>query len=517
MIPFNKTYSLILAIIPWLMCISTKSSGQIEHYIDWKEIKVEQASCGFPSGSTQAASYYDVDPLGLQFDDVTVSFDHYPKEFIHCASGKIRNKNGAQEYIYTATLDGDHPEDCSYMTINFDRLVTNVNFDIIDIDQAVMHNWQDQITISPAWSAIDPNPNIEVNHKDGVLVGNAICDHQESDCNTNVTFSQPLHEITIEYCYGPSLEDNKPDRQIYNIGNISFETYDNKPELDAAIECPKEVNDIDLKDFWIAAGEKLELIIDDGQGYVAEVKTWHGPLYLNTSIQHYFDGCGDFHVLAMLSKSTQGATKRSASINQLLESPNTWLVQLPIEDSEAPVFNEELKAEYNIPCYNNFHLPEWRDVSDNCVASTQIEQEYYDEYLGNTTSCEYESFIRHWTITDACGNVSTASTQVNYLEPINQNTDRFVYSNIISANGDEINDQFTCLARADIYVKDFKVFDREGSLIYEETINATGRIETQFDYQYTSSLENGVYVYVVSITDGAGINDWISGEFTIIK
>lgn len=509
-------YSIIL--IALCLLYNTTLTAQNQRLIDWSELRVDQYECGFPSNSGHSASYYDLHTEGLIFDDVSVTIDHYPEEHLHCASGKIKYQNGGKTYTYSASLQGDSPDNCSYMKISFDEPVYNVSFDLLDIDKARLNNWQDQLTIHPKWDRITSNPNVQVIEDKAMLIGTGSCESQSDECNLSLYFDQPTQSITIEYCYGPDTEDMHPDRQIYNVGNISFTTYEHKPSIEVAATCPYESSEISIEDMWVKEGEKMELLIGNSKQQVSEIHEWIGPKLINESIYHRFTSCGEHQLICRSSKVSDASAKRNElMLNYTDIAKPEYIMDVLIEDDIAPEFTDEYDSHYILDCYDSFSLPEYRSVSDNCSDEAFVHQEYHDVISDDKNTCDYQSYTRYWVLEDACGNITRDTVTVSYLSPIQREQEKVVYSNAFSPNGDGINDELVLNARPDIQMQDIYVYSREGILVYEEKIDNSGMCISQFDTDAARHLVNGVYILKIRIRMRSGYEDWVSGGLTIIR
>lgn len=95
----------------------------------------------------------------------------------------------------------------------------------------------------------------------------------------------------------------------------------------------------------------------------------------------------------------------------------------------------------------------------------------------------------------------------------------FVYPNIFSPNGDEINDYFSIIGSGPPHkIVDFKIFDRFGGLGYHETGSSIAEDPMQWDGRFKNQIaQPGVYVFVLEYETENGKHKVFSGDITVIR
>ncbi len=504
-----------------ILLIFTISIGYSQSYtLDWSDYRIEQNECGISNTSSAAAVYDDLDQSQLQFGQTRVSFSHGPEENTFCASGKIRRKNGGQTHVYSATLDGQTKEDCSWMIMEFSEPVQNVAFDLIDVDVALLYNWQDELTFSPTWTHIENNANLNIDHSLSQINGVATCDSEINDCNSRLFFEGPLTTIRIDYCYGSATSDNFPDRQIYNIGDIEFEHY----ELEAAIyideNCPGTESMITIQDQLLLENEILEIAFADYEGMINEVKQYDEAGIYNLEIPIVYTSCGEFLVSVRV---LDDPTTTASTGEQILNHNNSNLYTLSITDNERPTFPADQQDIMYLRCDQEIPHSYFRAARDNCLEPIDINQEVWEEYLEFNEECGQWNMRRYWLISDFCGNQTIDSIDYIYLYDENVRglgdaEDLVEACNVFSPNGDGINDFFAIyLGNLNIESSEFYVFDRSGNPRYQEMNMLGERAVSNFggDLRY-GSWTSGVYVWMLKLTDPYGKTTIISREVTVL-
>ena len=508
-----------------LILLFTVSLGNSQSYtLDWAEYRLDQTDCGLPSSTGASSSYDDLDQDRLIFGNTKIGITHGPDENIFCASGKIRNKNGGESFVYSATLDADSKTDCSWMIIEFSQPVNNVTFDLIDVDLALLNNWQDELTISPAWSSIENNSNLHIDEANSVITGTTNCNSESEDCNSTLTFDKPLTRIKIDYCYGSGTTDNFPDRQIYNIGNISFDHYELEPVISKDENCPGTESRINIEDLNVNNQEILEIIFADADGMIDNIIKYNSPGVYNLEIPKTYNSCGDFAVLVRVIDEPEGVSQKGEMLSSLeTDNPRSYMFNMEIMDSESPSFPADQQEIMYLTCNQEIPNSYLRPTSDNCLDPSMIIQEVWDEYLEYNEDCTQYNVRRFWSITDLCGN--TTLDHIDYIYQYDENfrglgdaEDIIKACNVFSPNGDGINDYFAMyfgnlnIAKSELYI-----FDRSGNPRYQEMNILGERVETNLggDLRH-QSWASGVYVWMLKLTDPYGKTKIISREVTIL-
>lgn len=504
-----------------LLLIFMYAVGHTQSYtVDWSDCRVEQYECGISSLSGASAAYDNLDQSKLVFGTTNINITHGPEENIYCASGKIRNKNGGTSHVYSATLDGQTQNDCSWMIIEFSEPVVNISFDLIDVDMALLKNWQDELTFYPKWSVIENNANLDIDEGNSKISGTSNCDSDAMVCNTHLVFKEPLTRIRIDYCYGSDTEDNFPDRQIYNIGNIEFERYD----LDEAVyineNCPATESLITIQDKLIRKDEVLEIVIADNQGMVEEVMRYTEPGVYNMDIPIYYETCGRYPLLVRVIDESDEAASQGEIITTLSGSQ---MMTMEIIDNEAPTFPADQQEVIYFSCNDEIPPTYNRPARDNCLEPIDINQEVWEEYLDYNDDCGQWNVRRYWALTDMCDNRTIDS--IDYIFVYDENLRSFGDAediieacNIFTPNGDGINDYFALyLDNLNIKSSELYIFDRSGNPKYEERNLMLGQTETNLggDLRY-GGWQSGVYVWMLRLTDPYGNTKVISREVTIL-
>ena len=504
-----------------LLLVFTINIGHSQSYtIDWSDYLIEQYDCGLSGTTGAAASYDDLDHEALTFGDTKVSLSHGPDENIYCASGKIRSKNGGMTHVYSATLDGATKEDCSWMIIEFSQPVSNVSFDLIDVDLALLNNWQDELTFSPTWSTLDNNSNLDVDKSNSRITGTTNCDSEITDCNSLITFEGPLTRIKIDYCYGSGTTDNFPDRQIYNLGDITFDRYEINPNISIDENCPGSPSILHLKDQIVNENEILEIVYGNADNMVSNTIQYATPGIYNLDLEKTYDSCGDFPVVIRIIDDPAIAASQGEMITSL---SNSDLYTFEIIDNEAPTFPADQQDIMYLSCDEEIPVAYNRPARDNCLEPIDIEQEVWEEYLDFNEDCTQWNVRRYWQISDLCGNRSIDS--IDYVFVYDENLrglgdaeDLIEACNVFSPNGDGINDYFAIyLGNLNIATSEFYVFDRSGNPRYQEKNILGERVETNLggDLRY-GPWQSGVYIWMLRLTDTYGNTKVISREVTIL-
>ena len=497
------------------------ASGYSQSYtLDWSEYRIEQHECGLSNTSSAASVYDDLDQSLLQFGSTQVSFSHGPEENTFCASGKIRRKNGGLTHVYSATLDGKTRDDCSWMVIEFSNPVQNIAFDLLDVDVASLYNWQDELTIAPTWSSVENNANLDIDENLSRISGISNCDSEINDCNARLFFEGPLTSIRIDYCYGEATEDNFPDRQIYNIGDIDFEKYDLEPAVYIDENCPGSESFLTIQDHLLFEDEILEIAFADDEGMINKVQQYDEAGIYNLEIPITYNSCGEFLVSVRVLDDTNSLSNTGEVIHS---HDNNNLYTLTITDDERPTFPADQQDIMYLRCDEDIPLSYFRAARDNCLAPIDIIQEVWEEYLDRNEACGQWNIRRFWKITDFCGNTRTDSIDYIYLydedlRGLGDAEDLIEACNVFSPNGDGVNDFFTIyLGNLNIESSEFYVFDRSGNPRHQEKNILGERAVSGFggDLRY-GTWTSGVYVWMLKLTDPYGKTTIISREVTML-
>jgi gliding motility-associated-like protein len=116
-------------------------------------------------------------------------------------------------------------------------------------------------------------------------------------------------------------------------------------------------------------------------------------------------------------------------------------------------------------------------------------------------------------ITDLSGCTATADIQVR-VDPT-----RFVYApNVFSPNGDGSNDFFTIFARNALDMEGFQIFDRWGSLVWQQGASPLNNEAEGWDGRVKGSEPvPGVYIWTARIRFKDGPSATYSGDVTVVK
>lgn len=517
---FHIVRVLTVLILTFTVCVGYSQS----YTLDWSKYLLDQIGCGLPASSGASSSYHDLDQDLLLFGNTRISIAQGPEENTYCASGKIRNKNGGESFVFTATLDAESKTDCSWMVIEFSEPVNHVSFDLIDVDLALLNNWQDELTITPAWSSLENNANLNIDETNRMITGTANCDSQSQDCNSRLTFDEPLLRIRIDYCYGSGTTDNFPDRQLYNIGNIDFEHYELQPNVSKVENCPSEESLIIIKDIKIDELEILEVAFANADGMIDNIIQYNQIGLYNIEIPKIYTSCGEYQVLVRIIDDPSGMAHQGEMLSSLENSnPISYMLNMEIVDNESPVFSIDQQDIMYLDCDQEIPDRYLRPARDNCLHPSMIDQEVWEEYLEYNDECSEYNMRRFWSITDLCGN--TSIDHIDYIYQYDGNLRGLMDAeniieacNVFSPNGDGINDYFAIyLGTLNIAKSEFYIFDRSGSPRYHEMnikgesteINLGGDLRDQ-------SWVPGVYVWMLKLTDTYGKTKIISREVTIL-
>lgn len=507
------------------MLIFTIFEGEAQSYtLDWSEYRIEQTGCGLPTSTDASSSYDDLDQDLLLFGNTKISFTHGPEKNTYCASGKIRNKNGGESFVYSATLDAETRSDCSWMLIEFSEPVKNVSFDLIDVDLALLNNWQDELTITPLWSSLENNSNLNIDVENHRITGTTNCDSHSQDCNSRITFDKPLTRIRIDYCYGEGTTDNFPDRQIYNIGNIDFEHYELQPNVFIDENCPGETSFINIEDILVGDEEILEIVFANADGMIDNIIEYNEVGIYNLDLPKTYGTCGDYPVLVRVIDDPNSMAHEGEMWTSLnVDNSNSFLFHMQIVDDVNPTFPVDQQDIMYLNCAESIPERYFRPARDNCLEPTQIQQEVWEKYLDYNEDCSQYGVRRFWSITDYCGNTTVDHIDYIYqydedLSGLGDAEDIVEACNIFSPNGDGINDYFTIyLGNLNIAESEFYIFDRSGNPRYQE-MNIKGElVETKLGGNlHHQSWTSGVYVWMLKLTDTYGKTKIISREVTIL-
>ena len=284
---------------------------------------------------------------------------------------KIRYLNGNQNYIYTATLDGSSMEDCSWLLIQFSKPVANIGFDLIDIDKASLNNWQDQLTITPKWDSIDAPIGILTNEENATITGSANCGSTSDNCNTFIHFDGPLTEIRINYCYGRDITASIPDRQIYNIGNISFDVATVETIVESNPSCPSEPYEISVQNAYIPLDHKLEYIVGDVNGIVIQQKIETKSGIYNGTLKSSKSQCGAFRsIVRVANQSIENAIIGNHINDYICDNECIqWVIEDEINDNTPPTIESHNKNTVYLYCNEEIPVPEYVMTYDDCTPS----------------------------------------------------------------------------------------------------------------------------------------------------
>jgi len=90
--------------------------------------------------------------------------------------------------------------------------------------------------------------------------------------------------------------------------------------------------------------------------------------------------------------------------------------------------------------------------------------------------------------------------------------------NVISANGDGLNDYLELFGSKDITQAKLKIFDRWGELIFSSDNYPVNSKEAAWDGTYKNQgLMTGVYVYLIKISFRSGRSIDLVGELALIR
>lgn len=112
---------------------------------------------------------------------------------------------------------------CVSVKITFSQPVSNLNFNLIDIDRIDGDSqYQDQVTVTGSNGATPVNPAIGSAVTNTVSGNTITANNSDVDNAVNsINFSSPVTEVTIQYCAGPEWAD--PKRQLIYISNFGWD------------------------------------------------------------------------------------------------------------------------------------------------------------------------------------------------------------------------------------------------------------------------------------------------------
>lgn len=504
-----------------IVCLPSSTVYSQSHQINWQSLRLEQYDCGLSSGA--AASYDDVDHSQLIYDDIIVNLIQSYTELQTCAAGKIRYLNGGQNYVYTTTLDGHTLDDCSSMTISFSEPVYNVSFDIIDIDKADINNWQDEVTFDPIWSSIDHNQNLEIDSDKGQISGKINCGNSMSDCNTRLYYDDPLMSIEITYCYGKEIQSSHPDRQLYNIGDLSFSQYETNTDVNMTGNCPTDGYTLSFKDIQLNDDQRLEILLSDSSGKVDSIITYTKSNIYTNGFTVIDRECGTYEsLIRIVSHAAPKPTHGHNITTYIVDAIHHWQVSTTLFDEESPYFTDEELDTILLYCDEDIPTPNARSYYDNC--SKYLEPLYeLTPTFDISQECYYEEIKRYTYLIDACGNIGIDSTVFLFkkrdeIESTVSKVDGITACNIMSPNGDGTNDYFYYqLHDKDVINVELYIYDRYGTQLYNEKQSIDESSESKFggdlrSYNYTT----GVYVWLIKTTTIDGQSQVYTGDITLI-
>ena len=114
---------------------------------------------------------------------------------------------------------------------------------------------------------------------------------------------------------------------------------------------------------------------------------------------------------------------------------------------------------------------------------------------------------RTYTAIDDCNNESTC-TQTLFFEP-----EGMYAPNIFSPNDDNSNNVWTVFNTPNIVIRECKIYDRWGNLVYSATDE-----HPEWDGEFNGDHSpEGIYVYTLLYVDAKGVDQMIKGDVTLIR
>jgi len=115
------------------------------------------------------------------------------------------------------------------------------------------------------------------------------------------------------------------------------------------------------------------------------------------------------------------------------------------------------------------------------------------------------------SVTDANGCSATDTVQVGQLCPV-------YVPNAFSPNADGFNDRFELYSGAEIQILAFRIFNRWGGLVYEQSGFSSADKSRFWGGQFNGApAPAGVYVFYVEVLNGAGEEESFEGEVLLLR
>ncbi len=112
------------------------------------------------------------------------------------------------------------------------------------------------------------------------------------------------------------------------------------------------------------------------------------------------------------------------------------------------------------------------------------------------------------------GCIESMDVTIRYLSDID-----FIYPNIFSPNGDDINEYFSIFGTGSPHkINLLQVFDRYGGLVYEASSPSSSENPIVWDGKFNNQfVESGVYVFVIQYSIEENETLYYSGDITVIR
>lgn len=172
-----------------------------------------------------AATSHTYPSVGAPATSVAISTSGSNAEFSGTTQPRPRS-NGLQSQV-----NFSNNSSCVTFTMTFNPGVTNLNFDIIEIDRGSSngttpetYNYIDKITLTGSIAGTSVTPTIGNDSQNGnVVSGNVITGSASTTGSSNAIVFPQVNVVNIEYCNGAGSQSN-PTSQSVTIGDMSWDT-----------------------------------------------------------------------------------------------------------------------------------------------------------------------------------------------------------------------------------------------------------------------------------------------------
>jgi gliding motility-associated-like protein len=196
---------------------------------------------------------------------------------------------------------------------------------------------------------------------------------------------------------------------------------------------------------------------------------------------------------------------RDSNQCQIIQSDILIAAEIPvltIPDSTIKIMlgdSVTLEPEINITNYDIMWKPDDRMTCSTCL-HTQVQ-------TVNDTKYEILAISK-----DGCKTTAYLTVKVEKAR-------HFIFPNIFSPNGDNMNDRIRIFAGKDVQsVLTISIYDRWGNLVYKSDDHPPGLIELDWDAKFLNQdLSLSAYTWLVSVLYLDGIVLWHNGSLTVLK